>query len=52
MPTNPLHRPLALLGYPLHMVPRWHDYLIATAYAPVRPDSEECTLEHANPNAT
>jgi SAM-dependent methyltransferase len=52
MPTNPLHRPLAFLGYPLHMVPRWHDYLIATAYAPVRPDSEECTLEHANPNAT
>jgi len=34
MPTNPLQRPLALLGYPLHMVPRWRDYLIATAYAP------------------
>jgi SAM-dependent methyltransferase len=33
-PTNPLHRPLALLGYPLHLVPRWHDYLVATAYAP------------------
>jgi hypothetical protein len=23
-----------LLGYPLHMVPRWRDFLIATAYAP------------------
>jgi SAM-dependent methyltransferase len=34
MPTNPLHRPLALLGYPLHLVPRWRDYLVATAYAP------------------
>jgi len=33
-PTNPLHRPLALLGYPLHLVPRWRDYLIATAHAP------------------
>jgi 2-polyprenyl-3-methyl-5-hydroxy-6-metoxy-1,4-benzoquinol methylase len=34
IPTNPLHRPIALLGYPLHLVPRWRDYLIATAYAP------------------
>lgn len=34
MPTNPLHRPLAILGYPLHLVPRWRDYLVATAYAP------------------
>lgn len=34
MPTNPLHRPLALLGYPLHLVPRWRDNLVATAYAP------------------
>jgi hypothetical protein len=34
LPTNPLNRPLALLGYPLHMVPRWRDNLVATAYAP------------------
>jgi SAM-dependent methyltransferase len=34
IPTNPLNRPIALLGYPLHLVPRWRDYLIATAYAP------------------
>ncbi len=34
LPTNPLNRPLALLGYPLHIVPRWRDYLVATAYAP------------------
>jgi predicted SAM-dependent methyltransferase len=34
MPTNLLHRPLALLGYPLHLVPRWRDYLVATAYVP------------------
>jgi hypothetical protein len=34
LPTNPLYRPLALLGYPLHLVPRWRDYLVATAYAP------------------
>jgi len=33
-PTNPFHRPLAWLGYPLHIVPRWRDYLVATAYAP------------------
>lgn len=33
-PTNPLFRPLAWLGYPLHMVPRWRDNLVATAYAP------------------
>jgi SAM-dependent methyltransferase len=37
IPTNPLHRPIALLGYPLHLVPRWRDYLIATAYAPSEP---------------
>jgi 2-polyprenyl-3-methyl-5-hydroxy-6-metoxy-1,4-benzoquinol methylase len=34
LPTNPLYRPLSLLGYPLHMVPRWRDNLVATAYAP------------------
>jgi len=39
IPTNPLHRPLALLGYPLHIVPRWRDYLMATAVAPVRQSS-------------
>jgi SAM-dependent methyltransferase len=32
--TNPLHRPLAWLGYPLRLIPRWRDSLIATAYAP------------------
>jgi len=35
LPTNPLLRPLALLGYPLHILPRWRDNLIATAYAPI-----------------
>jgi SAM-dependent methyltransferase len=35
LPTNPLHRPLAILGYPLHIVPHWHDYLIAIAHAPL-----------------
>jgi SAM-dependent methyltransferase len=34
LPTNPLLRPLALLGYPLHFVPRWRDSLLATAHAP------------------
>jgi 2-polyprenyl-3-methyl-5-hydroxy-6-metoxy-1,4-benzoquinol methylase len=33
-PTNALYRPLAWLGYPLHIVPRWRDNLVATAYAP------------------
>jgi SAM-dependent methyltransferase len=33
-PTNPLHRPFAWVGYPLHLVPRWRDNLVATAYAP------------------
>jgi SAM-dependent methyltransferase len=41
MPTNPLYRPFAMLGYPLHLFPRWRDNLVATAYAPSRPDSEE-----------
>jgi 2-polyprenyl-3-methyl-5-hydroxy-6-metoxy-1,4-benzoquinol methylase len=48
MPTNPLHRPLALLGYPLHIVPRWRDYLIATAYAPSRSGSEGRTTHDAS----
>ena len=52
IPTNPLHRPFALLGYPLHMVPRWRDYLIATAYAPARPGSEVRTPEHTMLAAT
>lgn len=30
-PTNLLYRPLAWLGYPLHIVPRWRDNLVATA---------------------
>ena len=34
LPTNPLYRPFALLGYPLHMVHRWRDYLVATAQEP------------------
>lgn len=33
-PTNPLHRPIAWLGYPLHFVPHWHDNLIAVGHAP------------------
>jgi len=33
-PTNPLFRPLAWLGYPLHLVPRWRDNLVATAFVP------------------
>lgn len=33
LPTNPVNRPFAILGYPLHLVPRWRDYLLATAYA-------------------
>jgi hypothetical protein len=37
LPTNPLHRPFSVLGYPLHIVPHWRDYLVATAYAPVEP---------------
>ena len=34
LPSNPVLRPLAWLGYPLHIVPRWRDYLVATAHAP------------------
>jgi len=34
LPTRPLYRPLALLGYPLHLLPRWRDYLLAIAHAP------------------
>jgi SAM-dependent methyltransferase len=34
LPTNPLFRPIAWLGYPLHIVPHWRDNLVATAYAP------------------
>jgi SAM-dependent methyltransferase len=34
-PTNLLFRPIAWLGYPLHIVPRWRDNLVATAYAPL-----------------
>jgi len=48
MPTNPLHRPLAVLGYPLHLVPRWRDYLIATGYAPARPGFVEGIPEHTS----
>jgi SAM-dependent methyltransferase len=33
LPTNPLFRPLALLGYPLHIIPQWRDNLVATACA-------------------
>jgi len=46
IPTNPLHRPFALLGYPLHMVPRWRDYLMATAYAPSPATLEERAPAH------
>lgn len=34
LPTNPIFRPFALLGYPLHIIPRWRDNLVAIAYAP------------------
>lgn len=34
-PTNPLHRPLAAIGYPLHLVPHWRDTLVAVGRAPV-----------------
>lgn len=34
LPTNPLLRPLAWLGYPLHVVPAWRDNLEAIGYAP------------------
>ncbi len=33
-PTRAIYRPLAWLGYPLHLVPHWRDNLVATAYAP------------------
>lgn len=33
-PTNLLYRPLAWLGYPLRLVPRWRDSLVATALGP------------------
>jgi 2-polyprenyl-3-methyl-5-hydroxy-6-metoxy-1,4-benzoquinol methylase len=33
-PTNLLYRPLAWLGYPLHLVPHWRDNLIAIGHAP------------------
>jgi SAM-dependent methyltransferase len=39
LPTNPLLRPLALLGYPLRIIPRWRDNLIAIAYAPSEKDN-------------
>jgi SAM-dependent methyltransferase len=32
--TSPVLRPIAWLGYPLHLVPHWRDNLVATAYAP------------------
>ncbi len=32
-PTNPMHRPLSWIGYPLHLVPHWRDTLVATGYA-------------------
>jgi 2-polyprenyl-3-methyl-5-hydroxy-6-metoxy-1,4-benzoquinol methylase len=35
LPTNPFFRPLALLGYPLHVVPRWRDNLLAIAQSPI-----------------
>lgn len=52
MPTKPLHRPLAVLGYPLHLVPRWRDYLIATAYAPTNLSAEECAPAQTKTHAT
>jgi SAM-dependent methyltransferase len=48
LPTNPLLRPLAFLGYPLRIVPHWRDNLVATAYVPDRPCSGECASERMN----
>jgi SAM-dependent methyltransferase len=47
-PTNPLIRPLAWLGYPLHLVPHWRDSLVATASVPARPDPEIAPSGHSN----
>jgi SAM-dependent methyltransferase len=47
LPTNPLLRPLALLGYPLHVVPHWRDNLVATACAPHSPGAGRAHPEHA-----
>jgi 2-polyprenyl-3-methyl-5-hydroxy-6-metoxy-1,4-benzoquinol methylase len=52
MPTNPIHRPLALLGYPLHIIPRWRDYLLAIGYAPTRSASEQPVPAQATAYAT
>lgn len=38
MPANLFLRLLAWAGYPLHLVPRWRDNLVATAYAPADPE--------------
>lgn len=35
LPANSLFRPLALLGYPLYILPSWRDNLVATAHVPV-----------------
>lgn len=48
-PTNPLYRPLAWMGYPLHIIPRWRDNLMATAYAPTLPAHEEHATAHTMP---
>lgn len=49
-PTNPLHRPLAWLGYPLHILPRWRDNLLATAYAPGDAVSDKSMHRTPNPD--
>jgi SAM-dependent methyltransferase len=45
MPTNRLHRPLAILGYPLHLIPLWRDNLVATARVPLGASAESIAKE-------
>jgi len=51
LPTNPIFRPLALLGYPLHIIPHWRDSLVATGFAPTTSNTVECTLENVDTQA-
>jgi SAM-dependent methyltransferase len=41
LPVKALLRPLGWLAYPLHIVPHWRDYLVATAYAPTEPGCDD-----------
>lgn len=44
LPTKPVYRPLALLGYPLHLFPRFRDNLLATATAPCIPGNHAVSV--------